>query len=83
MKQGLESLLEQLDVRAAWLDALLERHPARDLLAEYEAELVERPDFVDERRRSDPEVVTYAAGLLRRLQAAIDNLELAYRDECR
>jgi hypothetical protein len=40
-------LLDRIDERPALLERLLDDHPGRHLLAEYETTLLERPDLVE------------------------------------
>ena len=64
-------LLHHLDERAATLGRLLDGHPGRHLLAEYEATVLECPAFCPDR----------GADLLTRIEQAISNLSATYRRE--
>jgi hypothetical protein len=74
MADAAHPLLALLSERAALLEALLERHPAWHLLAEYASELHDRPPTTAELIR-DPAVLHYGQGLLHRMEHAILDLE--------
>lgn len=59
---------------ALMLDHLLETNPGRDLLAEFEAEMVERPHEVHERAASSPEFDPYISDFADRVYQAITSL---------
>ena len=65
------NLLDQLDERAATLEGLLDRHPGRHLLAEYEATVLECPAFCPAR----------GADLLVRLEQVISSLSVTFFSE--
>ena len=75
MSIPVRTMLEELDRRAAQLDALLDRHPGRHLLAEYEAEFCDREDVLLERVAEDPGLESYVADLLRRMEGMVAALE--------
>ena len=56
------------------LDHLLETNPGRDLLAEFEAEMVERPYGVRERAAGSPEFDPYVSDFADRVYQAITSL---------
>jgi hypothetical protein len=68
-----EELLDRLDERAVFLEMLLDRHPGRHLLAEYEATLLEPCCFLPE-LHCDPELLDHAADLLARMEQVISSL---------
>jgi hypothetical protein len=57
-------LLDQLDERAVALESLLDRHPGRHLLAEYETTVLECPGFCP----------AHAADLLKRIEQMISDV---------
>jgi hypothetical protein len=59
---------------ALMLEHLLETNPGRDLLAEFEAELVERPHEAHERAASSPEFDPYISDFADRAYQAITSL---------
>ena len=73
MTMGAEELLDRLDQRAALLEALLDRHPGRHLLAEYEAALLEPCCFLP-KLHSDAELLDHASNLLARMEQVISSL---------
>jgi hypothetical protein len=66
------TLAATLDRRAAALACLLDSHPARHLLAEYEAVFLDRQPCVE--RAADHDDALSASDLLARMEAAIDVL---------
>jgi hypothetical protein len=66
-------LLDQLDERAVALESLLDRHPGRHLLAEYETTILECPGFCP----------AHAADLLTRIQQMISELSAIPSNERR
>jgi hypothetical protein len=64
-------LLDQLDERAFALESLLDRHPGRHLLAEYETTILECPGFCLE----------HAADVLVRIEQMISELSATPSNE--
>jgi hypothetical protein len=81
MTMAAEELLDRLDEQAILLEALLERHPGRHLLAEYEATLLEPCCFVPKLHR-DPEMLDHAANLLARMEHVISSLTTSSSEPC-
>jgi hypothetical protein len=71
MVASVGDLLDQLDERAVALESLLDRHPGRHLLAEYETTVLECPGFCP----------AHAADLLRRIEQMISDLSAAPSNE--
>ena len=66
-------LLDQLDERAVTLESLLDRHPGRHLLAEFETTILECPGFC----------TAHAVDLLVRIEQMISDLSAAPPNEQR
>ena len=73
MTMGADELLDRLDERGVLLEALLDGHPGRHLLAEYEAALLEPCCFLPKLHR-DPELLDHASNLLARMEQVISSL---------
>ena len=66
-------LLDRIDARAALLERLLDDHPGRHLLAEYETTLLERPGLA-EADLTDASFRHEVEGLLARIDGQIIHL---------
>ncbi len=66
--------LDRIDRRAALLDRLLDGHPGRDLLAEYEIRVLERPGLAEGYLVEDPSFRHDVEELLARIDKQIADL---------
>ena len=73
MTMDADELLDRLDERAVLLETLLDRHPGRHLLAEYEAALLEPCCFLP-KLHCNPELLDHASHLLERMEQVISSL---------
>jgi hypothetical protein len=71
MERDIDRSLADLDRLMAALDRLLERNPLNNLLVEYEAEVFDRPDVVQDRIANDPGLRDYVEGLAERAALAL------------
>jgi hypothetical protein len=67
-------LLDRLDERALLLEMLLDGHPGRHLLAEYETTLLE-PCCSPPQLQRNPELLDHASNLLARMEHVILSLD--------
>lgn len=70
-------LLDQIDERAAQLERLLDDHPGRHLLAEYEVAVLDRPGLVKGMLVGTSWFRSYIEGLLDRIDLQIVALSAA------
>jgi hypothetical protein len=73
MTMDADELLDRLDERAVLLETLLDGHPGRHLLAEYEAALLEPCCFLP-KLHCNPELLDHASHLLERMEQVISSL---------
>jgi hypothetical protein len=79
MTMGADELLDRLDERAVLPEALLDGHPGRHLLAEYEAALLEPCSF-SPKLHCDAELLGHASNLLARMEQVISSLHAGSSD---
>jgi hypothetical protein len=67
-------LMDRIDERAALLERLLDDHPGRHLLAEYETTLLDRPGLAEPRLTADRSFEHEVVELLARVDDQIASL---------